>query len=113
VTGHLWLSGVEVDTVDTTFVVTVVGEDGGGEASACDAVGFSTVIKEEGYPTFELGEVTDPYTGANVKYTVTIPQKIKDVFDYEESDLLIYSKINTKDAGFTGLYTIVVDTTCD
>ena len=66
VTGHLWLNGVEVDTVDTTFVVTVVGEDGGGEASACDAVGFSTVIKEEGYPTFELGEVTDPYTGANV-----------------------------------------------
>jgi hypothetical protein len=52
--------------VDTTFIVTVVTENGSEQASPCDAVGFTTVIKEEGYPTFELVEVTDPFTRAKV-----------------------------------------------
>jgi hypothetical protein len=37
VTGHLWLNGVEVDTVDTTFTVTVT------EATTDDA---STAVAE-------------------------------------------------------------------
>ena len=53
--------------MDTTFIVTVVTENGSEQASPCDAaVGFTTVIKEKGYPTFELVEVTDPFTGAKV-----------------------------------------------
>ena len=57
--------------------------------------------------------MTDPFTGQAVTYTVDIPDKLEGIFVFEESDLLIYSKISTNDIGFTGLYTIGVTTKCD
>jgi len=122
VTGHLWLNGIEVDTVHTTFTVTVTeatetsSEDSdastAASAESC-AISFTTAIKEEGFPTFELAQVTDPSTGQPVSYTVTIPDKIKGIFVYEESDLLIYSKLDTRTAGITGFHTIDVTATCN
>ena len=55
----------------------------------------------------------DPSTGQPVSYTVDIPEKLKGIFVFEETDLLIYSKINTKDIGFTGFYKINVATICN
>ena len=57
--------------------------------------------------------MTDPFTGQAVAYTVDIPDKLEGIFVFEESDLLIYSKISTNDIGFTGLYTIGVTTKRD
>ena len=127
-TGHLWLNGVEVDTVDTTFTVTVTeattatdddaseaaaGSSTGSTENACSSIGFKPVTKKEGFPKFELASVVDPKTGQSVKYTVSIPTKIQGIFQYDESDLLIYSTVDTSEAGFSGLFTITVKGTCD
>ena len=56
--------------------------------------------------------MVDPSTGQSVKYTVSIPTKIQGIFLYDESDLLIYSTVDTSEAGLTGLFTITVKGTC-
>jgi hypothetical protein len=127
VTGHLWFNGAEVDTVDTTFKVTVTeaaattattaddtsASTSASPESACSNIGYKTSTEKEGFPQFTLTEVVDPSTGQSVKYTVSIPTKIKAIFAYEESDLLIYSTVDTSKVGSSGLYTITVKATCN
>jgi hypothetical protein len=133
VTGHLWLNGVEVDTVDTTFKVTVTeattdDADAAADASSttddassttaaaestCSGLGYKPTTEKDGFPQFELTKVTDPSNGLPVEYTVNIPTKIQGIFKYDEGDLLIYSTVDTSETDFTGLFTITVMGTCD
>jgi len=132
VTGHLWLNGVEVDTVDTTFKVTVTeattaDADADADASSttddtssttvstestCSGLGYKPNMEKEGFPQFELTKVNDPSTGLPVEYTVNIPTKIQGIFKYDKGDLLIYSTVDTSETDFTGLFTITVKGTC-
>jgi len=110
VTGHLWLNGAEVDTVDTSFTVTVTeatataaddtsASTAASTESACSNIGYKTSTEKEGFPKFTLTEVVDPSTGQSVKYAVSIPTKIKAIFTYDESDLVIYSLVDTSKVG--------------
>ena len=107
VTGHLLFNGVEIETESTTFTVTVIeyteptvttseSTDDTTSTSANEtcAISFSDVTKKAMFPRYELKTIIDPYTSKTVEYTVTIPEKLAGLFVYEESDLLIYSKVD-------------------
>ena len=118
VTGHLWFNGAEVDTVDTSFTVTVTDAaaktaDDTSASTACSNIGYKTSTEKEGFPKFTLTEVVDPSTGQSVEYAVSIPTKIKAIFTYDESDLVIYSLVDTSKVGWSGLFTITAKATCE
>jgi len=125
VTGHLLFDRVEVDTTSSTFTVTVteftetvetasndtvLTETTEETESECSKVSFTDVSEEVVFPRYELQEVTDPSTDQPVKYEVDIPKKLEGIFVYEESESLIYSKIDLSTLDISGFITIKVTT---